>query len=361
MAIGEAIELASSLMEKKQLEEATGVLQRAIRESPNSFKANFLLTQTLLRRKMYDLALESAESTLEIAFQLQKARDIYDAAKLKSMVFFRKKEYEEAFEWIVVALKYNLTKDQEGSIYKEMVIAKMGKTDAEIADLEKSILADFKPPAASTDAAAAPVEPAESVPAETKTKTAPAAVPATARPKIQNLRYEWFDSGSAIQIEIYVKKINADSVSIEAVGDELRVSFTDSNQFEYSWEMVPLFEAIAGCEHRVYGTKLELTLAKSDTAVHWSALTKPASTPEEPTVQFSKVRLDASQDDDDEDHDANDPDGFFKKLYAGADEQTRRAMMKSFSESNGTSLSMNWDEVSQKRWEPVGDEDEAGL
>ncbi|TBU35303.1 SGS-domain-containing protein [Dichomitus squalens] len=36
---------------------------------------------------------------------------------------------------------------------------------------------------------------------------------------------------------------------------------------------------------------------------------------------------------------------FFKKLYADADEDTRRAMMKSYSESGGTTLSTNWDEV----------------
>ena len=37
--------------------------------------------------------------------------------------------------------------------------------------------------------------------------------------------------------------------------------------------------------------------------------------------------------------------GFFKKLYAGADPDTRRAMMKSYTESNGTALSTNWAEV----------------
>jgi hypothetical protein len=42
-------------------------------------------------------------------------------------------------------------------------------------------------------------------------------------------------------------------------------------------------------------------------------------------------------------------DSFFKKLYAGADPDTRRAMMKSFYESQGTALSTNWDEVGKER------------
>lgn len=44
-------------------------------------------------------------------------------------------------------------------------------------------------------------------------------------------------------------------------------------------------------------------------------------------------------------------DGFFKKLYAGADPDTKRAMMKSYIESEGTSLSTNWSEVGSKKME----------
>lgn len=48
---------------------------------------------------------------------------------------------------------------------------------------------------------------------------------------------------------------------------------------------------------------------------------------------------------DDEDEDGDPVNGFFKKLYQGADPDTRRAMMKSYQESNGTALSTNWSEV----------------
>lgn len=50
---------------------------------------------------------------------------------------------------------------------------------------------------------------------------------------------------------------------------------------------------------------------------------------------------------------------FFQQIFANADDDTKRAMMKSFQESGGTTLSTNWDEVKQGRVEgkaPEGSE-----
>ncbi|KAI1391643.1 SGS-domain-containing protein [Hypoxylon trugodes] len=57
--------------------------------------------------------------------------------------------------------------------------------------------------------------------------------------------------------------------------------------------------------------------------------------------------LDVDADDDKEEGDVN---SFFQKLYKDADPDTRRAMMKSYVESNGTSLSTSWAEASEKTY-----------
>jgi suppressor of G2 allele of SKP1 len=41
-------------------------------------------------------------------------------------------------------------------------------------------------------------------------------------------------------------------------------------------------------------------------------------------------------------------DALFKTLYAAADDDTRRAMNKSYSESGGTCLSTNWQDIGSR-------------
>lgn len=93
---------------------------------------------------------------------------------------------------------------------------------------------------------------------------------------------------------------------------------------------------------------------------NWDKLAETLTAKKKPTKKSKKDKENedpGSSDEDDEfdsDYDTGDAvDGFFKKLYAGADPDTRRAMMKSFQESNGTALSTNWSEVGKGKVEPV--------
>ncbi|OCT45799.1 SGT1 and CS domain protein [Cladophialophora carrionii] len=111
---------------------------------------------------------------------------------------------------------------------------------------------------------------------------------------------------------------------------------------------------------------------KGKTHAHTQAKGKGESKQQNPDPEQStsseekeKTKSDdtASKDDGSSDSDADDAydsdmggdavDGFFKKLYAGADDDTRRAMMKSFYESNGTALSTNWKDVGARHVDEV--------
>jgi suppressor of G2 allele of SKP1 len=60
-------------------------------------------------------------------------------------------------------------------------------------------------------------------------------------------------------------------------------------------------------------------------------------------------KLGEGEDDDDK----QDVNFFFKQLYKGATPEQQRAMMKSFIESNGTSLSTDWDDVKGRKVETI--------
>jgi suppressor of G2 allele of SKP1 len=135
------------------------------------------------------------------------------------------------------------------------------------------------------------------------------------------------------------------------------------------------------------GTKIEITLQKQKAGQKWSALegsstatTQLADRPAAPTApaasgpayptssrkgakdwdqvasslteKKSKGKSTAGVDEGSDDEFGGDAvDGFFKKLYANADPETRRAMIKSYTESQGTSLSTNWSEVAKGKVE----------
>lgn len=68
----------------------------------------------------------------------------------------------------------------------------------------------------------------------------------------------------------------------------------------------------------------------------------PKSETTQPKKNWDKI---VDVDSEEEDSDVN---LFFKKLYKDANPEQQRAMMKSFIESNGTTLSTDWDDVKER-------------
>lgn len=240
--------------------------------------------------------------------------------------------------------------------------------------------------------------------------------PATTSTAIpQKIRHEWYQNNQNVIITIYAKGVAKDKVETDIQDDSVSISFPQpadmSTSFDFNLD--PLFALIDATNSKatVMSTKIELTLRKQQQGQKWGALegteilkqveqetgdgatkktimatvSQPQTSttaPSYPTSSKSgpknwdkladdltakkKKKKDKKTDGSDSEDESGvesdtggDPvDGFFKKLYAGSDDDTRRAMMKSFQESNGTALSTNWAEVGSKKVEEVKSKDD---
>ncbi|EIM23968.1 SGS-domain-containing protein [Wallemia mellicola CBS 633.66] len=175
-----------------------------------------------------------------------------------------------------------------------------------------------------------------------------------------DFRYDFYQTPSIIEISLFVKNVREEDVDISFGEKELNVQFKDGRQFSLnplSFDIKP-----TECKYTLKSMKVELILVKSQEGINWNSLVgdssykeAPASTstastskpyPSNRGKDWNKVALD----DEEETNDGN-PDDFFKKLFANADDDVRKAMMKSYSESGGTSLSTNWEEVKKAKVE----------
>lgn len=79
--------------------------------------------------------------------------------------------------------------------------------------------------------------------------------------------------------------------------------------------------------------------------------TKPKSAPSYPTSSKKGATNWDTIDDPDEGQATGDVNSFFQEIYEGGNDDAKRAMMKSFIESNGTALSTNWDDAKNKTYQ----------
>ncbi|MED6122175.1 Cochaperone protein, variant 3 [Stylosanthes scabra] len=191
-----------------------------------------------------------------------------------------------------------------------------------------------------------------------------------ARPKY---RHEFYQKPDEVVVTIFAKGIPQDSVTVDFGEQILSVSIEVPGEDAYSLQP-RLFGKIvpAKCRYEVLSTKMEIRLAKVE-HIHWTALefrggatvpqraivssvtdiqrpSYPSSKPKR--VDWDKLEAQVKKEEKEEKLDGDAAlNKFFRQIYQDADEDTRRAMSKSFVESNGTVLSTNWKEVGSKKVE----------
>nr|POE72840.1 protein sgt1 like a [Quercus suber] len=213
---------------------------------------------------------------------------------------------------------------------------------------------------------------------------------------VDKIKWDWYQNMENVYFTLSVKGAPKDKVQVNMQPRALNITFPLVSGADYDLTLDPLFAEInpSACVTRVLAMKIEVILVKATPGVKWSAIegkvefgsdaatdtpstsdqadavkrtvldsSKPAGPPAYPTSSKSgpknwdKITSDLRHADGknqeggaeaDEDYEGGDPaNHFFQKLFKGASPDVQRAMMKSYTESNGTALSTNWDEVSK--------------
>ncbi|RUO95611.1 SGS domain-containing protein, partial [Jimgerdemannia flammicorona] len=164
-------------------------------------------------------------------------------------------------------------------------------------------------------------------------------------------------------VSVFMKNVDKDTVDIQFSERALSVTIKMPTGSDYSLELDPLAHEIIPAESRfeVLSTKIEIRLKKERIGVKWGTLegedqlvgSMSEAQGNSPVYPSSSKHGVKNWDKLSREVEEEKPEGekalnaLFQQIYKDSDENTRRAMMKSFIESNGTTLSTNWEEVSK--------------
>ncbi|XP_059483097.1 protein SGT1 homolog [Neocloeon triangulifer] len=172
------------------------------------------------------------------------------------------------------------------------------------------------------------------------------------------VRIDWYQTETHVTVEAMAKKVDPEKSVIQISSQTVTIDAKLSNGDEYKKDIHLSFEIIPDqSSYKIMSTKIELKLKKRD-GIRWEKLegdetSRPmpahpeasggsSGPPKYPSSSkaakdWDKITI--------EDEKEDGIDQLFQKIYAEGSDEIRKAMNKSFTESNGTVLSTNWKEI----------------
>ncbi|KAJ7514262.1 hypothetical protein O6H91_23G035600 [Diphasiastrum complanatum] len=208
-------------------------------------------------------------------------------------------------------------------------------------------------------------------PTPTPTPT-PMTVVSVSQQSVQpKFRHEWYQAQTHVVITIFAKGIKNDDVKID-FGEQMLSVIIQAHDGEPYILQLRLYGKVKAseCSYKVLSTKIEVRLVKAE-LINWKGLefdkrqdvqrhsgiiavpqTRYPSSSKKASTDWDKFEAEVKKEEKDEKLEGDAAlNKLFREIYQNADEDTRRAMNKSFVESSGTVLSTNWKEVGTKHVE----------
>lgn len=326
---------------------------------------------------------QRAQTHIKLENYLEAAEDAGKAIELdpntgrhhqrKGVALFHLEEYETAKE----AFEAGLALDPKNSSFKTWIRKCAAEIDDEANESQPASQQPSKPETPN-GVSRWPADSQATSPAAAVHKDAASVPPIDS--KAPKYRHQWFQTQTVVEVAVLAKNMTKERVDIQIDKQHLRVvirSAEGEQEYELELELYGEVDPTAS-KHELLKSKTEIRLRKAG-AIKWPTLEKsnekadpyapaPNAAATQPRVQqpkpsypssanrkivdWDKLESEIKKDEKDEKLEGDAAlQKLFKGIYGDADEDTRRAMNKSFQESNGTVLSTNWKDIGKKKTE----------
>lgn len=361
MAVEIHIKHGDDAAAEKDFLTAISKYSEALRENPEAFLALVKRSAVHLKLKDYDSAKSDISKAFAVAENRGKRGDKALCHYKLALVNYAEKEFQGAVvnfkkakelgskEPALDIWTMKAERDLKKALEKENT--ELEKLKTEFTQTEKNEKSAEKP-----EASALSANTSATTAATTATSSAGAAGKSTSidvinkiAPLKVKIREDWYQNTDSVTVTIYAKNVKDETVEFSS--NAVAVSFPSAGNSEYSYNLDPLCGEIdpEASKYKVYGTKVEITLVKKEPG-KWASLEGNAAPSTEALAYPSSAKKAVNWSNFNV-KDEEEPEEFFSKLYKDVDDDTRRAMMKSYVESNGTVLTTNWSEAKEKTFE----------
>ncbi|AYV84451.1 MAG: CS-domain-containing protein [Hyperionvirus sp.] len=197
-----------------------------------------------------------------------------------------------------------------------------------------------------------------------------------ALPKVEEkpavVRESWFQSVGTVTITLYAKNVRKDRCKIIFDHREVSVKMVlaDGSSYGKAWKLFGVIDTKAS-GYDLSPCKLEIVMQKG-VEVNWKSLEENVGDvavvrdnvvrdvrPIFPTSSkhgakdWDGMNVKNKAEADEEEHNLNPLEFELKSAYAEGDDDTRRAVMKSYTESGGKALSFSWGEAKNKDYKKI--------